>query len=56
MEFENEMCQYYHCKKLATGSITILVDGFNITIFNCDKHVKESFNLTDKLSGNKNES
>lgn len=48
MSYENEMCQYLECKNQATDSTTIRLQGFKITIYNCDKHKQNSLNLSDK--------
>lgn len=48
MSYENEMCQYMECKNQATGSTTIRLYGFKITIYNCDKHKQNLLKLSDK--------
>jgi len=47
MSHENEMCHYMECKNQATGSTTIRLHGFKITICNYDKHKQHPLNLYD---------
>lgn len=48
--FDNEVCQYMECKNRATGSTYIRIDNFWVLLLNCDKHIHESLDLSEKLS------
>lgn len=42
-------CQVYGCKYKATGSVSIIVKGFEVIFYTCTEHTGESDILVKKL-------